>query len=486
MDTKKSVDTQAVTEAQGAKDTKATGTSLDSSTHKLVVAHEAFLRSGATLDIAFRRNALKKLLASIKAHEHDIAEALNKDLSKSEFEAYATETSIVYDELHTAIRRIAKWSRPRRVKTPLLHFRSKSHIYPEPYGTVLVMSPWNYPFQLCMVPLIGAIAAGNCVVVKPSEYSFHTSEIIEKIIRECFDESYVSVVRGGREANQHLLDERFDYIFFTGSPVVGHVVMEAAAKHLTPITLELGGKSPCIVDSTADIAIAAKRIVWGKLLNSGQTCIAPDYFFVHESIKDELVEEMKKAIVSYYGLDARQNPDYPCIINEKHFKRLSNLMTSEGKILCGGWSDEASRKIAPTIIDGITSESPIMQEEIFGPLMPIMTFKTLDEVYDFVLSRPKPLAMYFFSEDKKAIKRTINTLSFGGGCINDTITHIANPNLPFGGVGNSGMGQYHGRLSFDTFTHYKSVLTKALWPDIPLRYAPFTSKNLSLLKKLMK
>lgn len=444
--------------------------------------HQAYFRSGITRDLAFRSEALKKLDTVLHKYEKEIYNALKLDLNKSEFESYETELGLVYGELKEVSRNLVKWSKVRKVRTPLVHFPSRSFIYPEPYGTVLIMSPWNYPLQLTMIPLIGAIAAGNCIVLKPSEYSFYTAEIIEKMIREVFEERYISVIRGGRAANQSLLEQKFDFIFFTGSPTVGHFVMESAAKYLTPIILELGGKSPCIVDKTADIKLAAKRIAWGKLLNAGQTCIAPDYFFLQKDIKDEFVAELKKWIIKFYGERPELNFDYPKIINEKHFNRLKKLMV-DGTIVFGGAINEPTRQIAPTIIDDVTADLPIMQEEIFGPLFPLLTYEKIEEVYDYVLAHHKPLALYLFAHDRELIDKTLATLSFGGGCINDTITHIANPHLPFGGIGESGMGHYHGKLTFDAFTHEKAVLEKYKL-DIYLRYPPFKN-HLPLLKKFL-
>lgn len=450
---------------------------------EICAEHRAFYAAGATKDISFRAAALRRLEQAIRTHEGEVLAALKDDLNKSAFEGYETEVGLVYGELKDAIAHTARWAKPKRVSTPIIHFPSSSVILKEPYGTVLVMAPWNYPFQLTMNPLIGAVAAGNCCVLKPSEYAPRTAEVIEKLVAEAFDPGHVSVVRGGRAANASLLDQRFDSIFFTGSPAVGRVVMQAAAKNLTPVTLELGGKSPCIVDETADTALAARRIIWGKCLNAGQTCIAPDYLFVHRTKKDALMEEMKKAIRAFYGETPECCEEYPKIINDKHFARLKRLM-ADGHILTGGRINEKTRQIAPTLIDGVTFESPIMQEEIFGPLFPVFTFERMEEVYAFVESRPKPLACYLFSNDKKTIDETMNRLSFGGGCVNDTITHIANAHLPFGGVGQSGMGQYHGKRSFDVFTHEKAVLKKGGWLDIPVRYPPYKNK-LNLLKKIL-
>lgn len=449
-----------------------------------LASQSAFYASGKTKNIQFRIVKLKRLYAAVKKYQSEILYALKRDLNKAPFEAYETEVGIVLEEIRYTINRVSQWSKPKRVKTPLIHFPSSSYLYTEPYGTVLIMSPWNYPFQLAMVPLVGAIAAGNCAVVKPSEYSFYTSEIIEKIIREVFGDHHVSVVRGGREANQTLLDEKFDYIFFTGSPQVGRVVMEAAAKHLTPLTLELGGKSPCIVDETANIRLAAKRIVWGKFLNAGQTCVAPDYLLVHSSVKNRLIHEMKKYIVKFYGIDQVNNEEYPKIINAKHFEHILGLMKS-GRIAFGGQFDQKSGRIAPTILDQITWDSAVMREEIFGPLLPVMEFDDLQQALAMLSEHPKPLAFYFFTTSKRNEAYAIRKASFGGGCINDTIIHLSNPNLLFGGVGESGMGQYHGKGSYETFTHTKSIMKKSNLLDVNLRYPPFKN-HLRVLEKLMK
>lgn len=446
--------------------------------------HQDFFNTNATYDVQFRINALKNLQKNIHEMEDEILEALRLDLNKAHFEGYETELGIIYGEIRKVLKNLPKWVKPKRVRTPLMHFLSWSYICPEAYGNILIMSPWNYPFQLAMVPLIGAIAAGNTIVLKPSEYSFHTAEAIEKLIKKTFSDDYVTVVRGGREANKELLNEKFDYIFFTGSPVVGQLVMSSASKYLTPITLELGGKSPCIVGKTANVKLAARRIVWGKFLNSGQTCIAPDYLLVHKSVKDELIKYIKQYIVEFYGEHPEQCEYFPKIINEKHFNRLLGLM-EEGDILIGGNSNAQTRQIEPTVIDNITLESPIMKEEIFGPLFPVLTFEDISEVYDIVQSMPKPLAFYLFTTDNNVIKYCMKKMSFGGGCINDTVMHIANSNLPFGGVGNSGMGQYHDKLTFDTFTHYKAILQKSNLVDVALRYPPFDNK-MKLLKKFMK
>lgn len=451
---------------------------------QMLAKQKAFYDTGKTKILQFRIEKLTMLRDAVKHYESEILHALKQDLNKAPFEAYETEVGIVLEELNFTLKHIKSWAKPRRVRTPLMHFPASSCIYSEPYGSVLVMSPWNYPFQLAMNPLIGAIAGGNCTVLKPSEYSFHTSEIIEKIITEIYDVCYVSVVRGGRQANQTLLDEQFDYIFFTGSPGVGRVVMQAASKHLTPVTLELGGKSPCIVDSTANIKLSAKRIAWGKFLNAGQTCVAPDYLLVHKSRKDELIHALTEYIHQFYGDQPATNEAYPKIINEKHFERLHNLMKS-GRIVSGGSINTVTRQIAPTLLDNITWDSPVMQEEIFGPLLPVLEFDDLDEALATVNRHPKPLAFYFFTTSKESARHAIRTVSFGGGCINDTVIHLSNPHLLFGGVGESGMGHYHGKASYNTFTHQKSIIKKSNLLDIDVRYPPFKNK-LGLLKKFMK
>ncbi|ACL20215.1 Aldehyde Dehydrogenase [Desulfitobacterium hafniense DCB-2] len=451
---------------------------------EILVKQKAFFQTGKTKELQFRVDMLNKLRSAIKIHEEEIMAALKADLNKAPFEAYATEVGMVLEELNYTLKHISSWVKPKRVRTPLVHFPSASYLYTEPYGSVLIMSPWNYPFQLALAPLVGAISAGNCAVLKPSEYSANTSAMIERIVKEIFDESFVAVVRGGREANKTLLNEKFDYIFFTGSVGVGKTVMESAARHLTPVTLELGGKSPCIIDDTADLELAAKRIVWGKFLNAGQTCVAPDYLLVHRTVKEKLIQEIKKSITAFYGHDPLGNEDYPKIINQKHFERLLGLLKS-GRVVEGGRSDEKTRRIAPTILDDVTWESPVMQEEIFGPLLPVLEFESFDAALAMVNQHPKPLALYLFTRSKDHEAQAISKTSFGGGCINDTIIHLANPNLRFGGVGESGMGQYHGKGSYDTFSHTKSIMKKSNKLDIPLRYPPFRN-HLSLLKKLMK
>lgn len=443
----------------------------------------AYFQTGDTKDVEFRIRQLKKLYQWITVHEQEIMDALYMDLNKSNFEAYATEIGIVKEEIRYTLKHLRKWAAPKRVPTPITQFPSKSFIYPEPYGIVLIMSPWNYPFQLTIAPLVGAICAGNCAVVKPSAYSPHTTKVMADMLRELFQEKYIAVVEGGRQENQALLNEKFDYIFFTGSVNVGKYVMEKASAHLTPVSLELGGKSPCIVDETADLKLAAKRIVWGKFLNSGQTCVAPDYVLVQNSVKDKLVRYMEKYIRKMFGKDPMQNPDYPKMINEKHFNRVLGL-TERVHGVCGGGSNVDMLKIEPTVLDQVTWESPVMQEEIFGPLLPVLIFYDIEEAIQMVNARPRPLALYYFTKDKQREAMMLKQVSYGGGCINDTIVHLATSHMPFGGVGNSGMGGYHGKDSFDTFTHKKSIMKKSVLLDIPIRYAPFKNK-LNILKKLM-
>lgn len=450
----------------------------------IVKMQREYFAKGETLDLDYRINALRRLKEYIKKYEEEICGALKEDLNKSPFEAYATEIGFVYAELNEMIKKLPRWSRVKRVRTPLTQFKSVSYIVSEPYGVVLIMSPWNYPFQLSVTPLIGAIAGGNCAIVKPSAYSPRTSSVIAKIIGECFENKYIAVIEGGREANGELLNEKFDYIFFTGSVGVGKVVMEAASRNLTPVTLELGGKSPCIVDKSANIEISAKRIVWGKTVNSGQTCVAPDYCFAHREIKQDLIEAMKKCIRDFYGESPCKNPEYPKIVNEKHFKRLLALLDS-GEVVEGGDFDEENLKISPTILDNVSFDSPVMQEEIFGPILPVIEYDDIEKVISYINSRPKPLALYLFTGDSKLEKTVIKRVPFGGGCINDTLVHLATSHMPFGGVGESGMGGYHGKWSFDTFTHKKSIMKKSFLMDIELRYPPYHDK-LGILKKLMR
>ena len=450
----------------------------------LLRQQRAFFNSGASRDLSFRLEQLKLLKKVVQAYEDKIVEALYKDMRKAPFESYETEIGMVYEEINYALKRLKKWVRPEKVKTPITNFLSRSYIYHEPYGQVLIIAPWNYPFQLSMLPLLGSMAAGNCTVLKPSEFSPHTSAVIRDMISENFDRSYIAVMEGGIATSQELLAQKFDYIFFTGNPRVGRIVMQAAAKNLIPVTLELGGKSPCIVDDKVNLDLAARRIVWGKYLNAGQTCVAPDYLLVHYAVKDKLLSRMKEYLQQFYGQDPLQNEDYTAIINQRHFKRLIALL-NEGEIIVGGDYSLDTLHIAPTIIDQVDWDMPIMQEEIFGPLLPVMAFDDLKQLPSLLNSRPKPLALYFFSTHREHQKIMLENTSFGGGCINDTIMHLATPYLPFGGVGESGMGSYHGSWSFDTFSHRKIVLKKSNLIDIKLRYTPYTGK-LSLLKKIMR
>ncbi|MGN0166240.1 MAG: aldehyde dehydrogenase [Lachnospiraceae bacterium] len=451
----------------------------------LVNIQKKYFKSNTTLPVKNRIEALKKLHDCIKKHETEISEALKKDLGKSTTEGFMCETGLALSEITYLIRHVKSYAKEKNVHTPLVHFHSRSYRKPSPYGVVLVMSPWNYPFLLTMEPLADAIAAGNTVIVKPSAYSPNTSEIIKKIIEECFTPEYVAVVTGGRAENSCLLNEHFDYIFFTGSKQVGKYVMEQASKHLTPVTLELGGKSPCIVDETANLKLAATRIVFGKYLNCGQTCVAPDYLYCHESVKDALLVEIKKQIVKQFGTDPLHNAGYGKIINKKHFDRINGLMEDK-KVIHGGKSDSETLKIEPTIMDNISFNDAVMQEEIFGPLLPVLTFSSLDEAIDNVNSMDHPLALYLFSSNKNNIRRVTSECGYGGGCINDTIIHLASSELDFGGFGESGMGSYHGKFGFDTFTHYKSIVDKKTWIDLPMRYQPYKGIYEKMIRMFLK
>ncbi len=420
-----------------------------------------------------RRNALAALAAAVKRYEPEIAEALHIDLGKCEFEARACEISVVMDELLQTRRKLKRYMKPRRVPTAAFNFLSFGRIYPEPYGQTLIFSAWNYPFQLLMMPLIGAIAAGNTVIVKPAEQAPATARIVEKILKEVFKSEHVAVIQGGRETAEALLKRRFDYIFYTGGPGGGKAVMRAAAEHLTPVTLELGGKSPCIVDADAGLDLAARRIVWGKFLNAGQTCVAPDYILVHKDLKDRLVERLTHYIRQFYGENPALSQDYPRIINHAHFDRLLKLCPEAVHGRNGLY-------IAPTLMPDATEKDAVMKEEIFGPLLPVLTFDTLSQAIDFVNERPKPLALYYFGKSGRG--RILAETSSGGVCLDETVTHLINPAMPFGGVGASGMGAYHGKASFDTFTHYKSVMRKSIWLDLPMRYPPGLAKKLKILK----
>lgn len=445
---------------------------------------KVYFNSQATKSVAFRLDSLHRLKEAIKDHQEQISLALREDLNKSAFDTFSTEIGIVLEEISFVSKRLKKWAKVRSVTTAITHFGTKGLRYPEPYGSVLIIAPWNYPFQLAISPLIGAIAAGNCAVIKPSELTPKTSALIAQLIEGIFEPSYIAVVEGAVEASQALLDLPFDYIFFTGSVAVGKIVMEAASKHLTPITLELGGKSPCIVHHDANLKLAAKRIAWGKFLNAGQTCIAPDYLYVHEQVYDAFIVHLKAAIHELYMDNALKNPDYVRIVSERHFNRLVGFL-DEGKIIEGGNYDVQKLCIQPTLIADVDWNAKIMEDEIFGPLLPILKYNTIEEVVQVVQGRPHPLALYLFSEDKNIINKVIAEIEFGGGCINDVIYHIATAYLPFGGKGSSGMGAYHGKASFDTFTHYKSVLKQTNLFDIPFRY-PNNKYGLKILKMLFK
>ena len=452
---------------------------------EMLAKQKTFFNSGITRSIQWRKSRLKALYVAIVNYQEELFDALKSDLNKSPTEAFSTEIGLVLEEISFALKHISKWSKPKSVPSALLNFPSRSKIYCEPYGVVLILSPWNYPIQLALMPLVGAIAAGNCAVIKPSEESPASSKLLAEIIKSCFEPEFVNVVLGDKTASESLLKEKFDYIFFTGSPTVGKIVMKAAAENLVPVTLELGGKSPCIVDETADIQVSARRIVWGKCINAGQTCVAPDYLLVHKSVKEKLLAAMEKEICAFYTDSPENNSDYPRIINKRHFLRLCEYF-KDGKIICGARANQQTLQIAPTILDDVNIEVPVMQEEIFGPVLPVITFEKIDEVIKFVSDRPRPLALYFFSSDKKKQRRILKTLSFGGGCINDTILHLASPYMPFGGVGNSGMGSYHGKSSFETFSHKKSVLHKGFFADLRFRYPPYSGVVLKLLRKIMK
>ena len=452
---------------------------------QLVEKQRQFFLTHTTRDIRYRREALKKLRTAIRKWESRICAALEADLGKCAMETYMTEIGMVLAGLGDALRHLGKWSRPKRVTAPLAQFPSTCRVVPEPYGVSLIISPWNYPVLLCLDPLVAALAAGNCCVVKPSSMSPATSAVLAEMLGSIFPPAYVSVVLGGRESIGALLEQKFDYIFFTGSPKVGHLVMEAASRHLTPVTLELGGKSPCIVDETANVRVAARRIAFGKILNAGQTCVAPDYLMIHASRKDEFETEYRAAVQEMLGDSPLQNKEFTHIVNARHFERLCGLMRDARPVI-GGGSDAETLRIEPTLLDGVTPDSASMQEEIFGPILPMMTWEKWSDVESFVLSRPRPLASYLFTTDSAAEKRFVGNLSFGGGCVNDTIIHLAVHGLPFGGIGDSGMGSYHGKAGFDTFTHHKSVLRKGNWLDLPFRYHPYSGLKSRILRLFLR
>lgn len=440
--------------------------------------------SGRTRDINFRIKQLRKLKKAIEKNETKIIQALNLDLGKPETEAYIAEIAIIIYEIETVIKQLKSWTKPEKVSTPFSLFPGSSYIYPEPYGVVLIVSPWNYPFQLAIAPLVGAISAGNCAVIKPSEISPNTSDVIAQLVENCFDPDYITVIEGAKKETQTLLSQKFDYIFFTGGSHIGKIVMEAASKHLTPVTLELGGKNPCIIDKGIDTEMSAKRIAWAKFFNAGQTCVAPDYLLVHPAVKSKFLESLKKTITQFYGDDPHQSPDYARIVNRQHFDRLSQMM-EKGEIIAGGETSAEDLYIAPTVIDGISWHDPIMQEEIFGPILPVLEYENLNQVISSIRMLPKPLALYLFSRNEAHQEKLLTSLSSGALCINDAMGHVGNQDLPFGGVGDSGMGAYHGKLSFDTFSHKKSVLKRGIWLDPPIKYPPYKIP-LGILKPILK
>lgn len=451
---------------------------------ELVQSQKKYFATQQTKDISFRKNTLKKLQAELISREEEIIKALHNDFKKSEYEAVLTEISIVQSELRMAIKNMHSWSKPKRVFPSLLNFPSSAKIYKEPYGTTLIIAPWNYPYQLAFAPLIGAITAGNTVVLKPSELTPHTSKITRSIVEAVFNKNHVSVVEGGVDVSTELLAQRWDYIFFTGSVPVGKIVAKAAAEHLTPVTLELGGKSPCVIDASANIKLAAKRLVWGKFINGGQTCIAPDYILIEKSIKQEFINEFKKETFNAYGENPQNSADFPRIVNTKNFERLAAMLKDENCVL-GGQTNKEDCYIAPTLIDEPSLDSEVMKSEIFGPILPIISYEDEKTINSIISKYDKPLAFYVFTSNNSFAQKLIQHFSFGGGTINDTTVHFANHRLPFGGVGESGIGSYHGKRSFDTFSHHKGVVKRGTWLDLPTRYAPYKGK-LQKLKTLMK
>ncbi len=458
--------------------------------HRTVARQRAYFRTGATRPVSARVKALKKLQREIRNREGILLDALKADLHKCHMEGYMCEVGMCLDELGYLIKNVPQWAKPQKRPTPMAQFKSKSYELPEPYGLTLVMAPWNYPILLSLDPLFGAVAAGNCVILKPSAYAPHTSRALANLIAAVFDPGWVTVIEGGREQNSALLEERFDYIFFTGSVDVGKLVMEKASRHLTPVTLELGGKSPVIVDKTANIPLTAKRLAFGKILNAGQTCVAPDYCLVDRQVKDQLVAELKKQFVRMLGTEPTENDHLVRIINRKHFNRLQGLLDGEEILFGGGHRDDPDGEsgwIAPTLIaDTLEANSKPMGEEIFGPILPVIPYDDLDQAIDFVRDREKPLALYLFTKSRRVKEKVFNSCSFGGGCVNDVIIHLATHHMGFGGVGSSGMGSYHGKKSFDCFTHYRAIVDKATWLDLPMRYQPYKKANDKLIRMFLK
>ncbi|MBK5473221.1 MULTISPECIES: aldehyde dehydrogenase [Bacillus] len=450
----------------------------------IVNKQKEYFYKGHTRNVETRKNNLQKLYEGIQRFEDEIFQALKLDLNKSVHESFTTEIGYVLKEISFQMKHISSWSKPKRVRTALTHFGSKGKVAPEPYGVTLIIAPWNYPFQLAIAPLVGALAAGNTVVLKPSELTPNVSKVLTRMLGELFPEELVSVIEGGVEESTALLKEPFDYIFFTGSVGVGKVVMEAAAKKLTPLTLELGGKSPCIVHKDAKIDVTARRIVWGKFLNAGQTCVAPDYMYVHSSVKEQLIEALRHEIAEQYGKDALQNDNYVRIVSERHFERLCTFL-QDGKPVIGGNYTKETLHIEPTVLTNVTWQSAVMEDEIFGPILPIIEYDKIEEVIETIQHHPKPLALYVFSEDRKVQEKVTSNISYGGGCINDVVYHLATPYLPFGGVGSSGLGSYHGEQSFRTFSHYKSILSQSTAFDMKIRYSS-TKSALKFIRKLLK
>ena len=451
----------------------------------IVDGQRSFFLTGNTLDVEFRIQSLQKLKTFILKYESEIHAAIQKDLGKSNFESYMCETGLTLSEISYMLKHVRSFAKEKRVHTPLAQFHSKSYRKPSPHGVVLIMSPWNYPFLLTIEPLVDAIAAGNTAVIKPSAYSPNTSAVIYRMISECFSPEYVSVITGGRAENTCLLGEKFDYIFFTGSQSVGKEVMRKAAEHLTPVTLELGGKSPCIVEKSANLKLAAKRIVFGKYLNCGQTCVAPDYIYCDASVKDALLKELQHQIRKQFGKQPLNNTNYGNIINEKHFQRICSLI-DPSKVVVGGEANPEHLQIAPTVMDHVTFQDAVMGQEIFGPVLPVLTYQTLDEAISQIQSMPHPLALYLFTSDQTIAQKVTSRCGFGGGCINDTIIHLATSEMGFGGFGESGMGSYHGKDGFDTFSHYKSIVDKKTWLDLPMRYQPYRALHNKLIHMFLK
>ena len=451
----------------------------------IVDTQRAWFRTGATLRVDRRLEALARVRAWITDHQGEIHTALRRDLGKSAFEGYMCETGLVLDELRYMLTHARSLSRPRIVPTPLAQFPARSRRIPSPRGVTLIMSPWNYPFLLALDPLVDAIAAGNTAVLKPSAYAPHTAALVERLVRACFEPRHAAVVTGGREENTCLLQQRFDHIFFTGSQAVGKTVMAAASEHLTPVTLELGGKSPCVVERTANIPLAARRIVFGKFLNCGQTCVAPDYILCDQAVHDRLVEEIQKQIAVQFGPRPLENPDYGRIVNQKHFDRLTRLLSS-GETVCGGGTEPDALRIEPTVLDSVRFCDPVMAEEIFGPILPILTYSGLDEALAEIEARPHPLAFYLFTENRALARQVMARCGFGGGCVNDVVIHLATHAMPFGGFGESGMGAYHGKAGFETFSHIKSVVDKKNWLDLPMRYQPYRTVHEKLIRLFLR